>query len=154
MAHLKEGQIAPDFSAIDQNGEKISLSSLKGSKIILYFYPKDDTPGCTQEACNLRDNYHDLLVRGFKIIGVSSDEAKSHRKFTEKYSLPFPLIPDTDKAIIKAYGVWGLKNFLGKEYVGVHRTTFVIAEDGTIEKIFTKVQTKDHTQQILKELAV
>jgi peroxiredoxin Q/BCP len=146
--------MAPDFNAIDQNGETVSLSALKGNKVILYFYPKDDTPGCTQEACNLRDNYHDLLDKGFRIIGVSADNVKSHLKFTEKYNLPFPLIPDIDKSIIKAYGVWGLKKFLGKEYFGILRTTFVITEDGTIQKIFTKVETKDHTQQILEELAV
>ncbi len=149
---LKPGDIAPAIEAVDQTGKKISLENFKGSKVILYFYPKDDTPGCTAEACNIRDNYHVLLERGFKIIGVSADSVASHQKFALKYNLPFPLIPDTEKKIINDYGVWGKKKFLGKEYMGINRTTFIISEDGHILKIFDKVKTKDHTGQILAEV--
>ena len=148
---LKIGDKAPAIEAVDQNGHRVSLDDFKGNKVILYFYPKDDTPGCTAEACNLRDNYSLLIEKGFKIIGVSADSAASHRKFTDKYSLPFPLIPDTDKKIINDYGVWGPKKFLGKEYDGIIRTTFVISEEGKILKIFDKVQTKEHSDQILAE---
>lgn len=150
MLTLKTGDKAPAFSARDQQGNTIDLKDFKGSKLILYFYPKDDTPGCTAEACNLKDNYHTLLDKGFKIVGVSADSAEKHRKFIEKYSLPFPLIPDTGKEIIKAYGVWGPKKFMGKEYDGIHRVTFIIDERGKIENIFTKVKTKEHTEQILE----
>lgn len=148
---LNPGDKAPAIRTADQNGKMINLEDHRGSRVILYFYPKDDTPGCTAEACNLRDNYYDLLDRGFKIIGVSADDGESHQKFAGKYHLPFPLIPDTDKKIIKAYGVWGKKHFMGREYEGINRTTFVISPDGFIEKIFTKVNTKDHTDQILAE---
>lgn len=151
---LKEGDKAPEFEAIDQKGKKIALKDLSGSKVILFFYPKDNTPGCTSEACNLRDNYDDLLEKGFKIIGVSADSLKSHQKFTEKFRLPFPLIPDTEKEIIRAYDVWGPKKFMGREYDGIHRTTFIISEDGNIEKVITKVKTKDHSDQILEELGL
>jgi peroxiredoxin Q/BCP len=147
--NLKIGDKAPAIEAIDQNGKKLSLNDFAGSKVILYFYPKDDTPGCTAEACNLRDNYSKLLEKGFKIIGVSADSVKSHQKFTDKYSLPFSLIPDTDKNIIKAYGAWGRKKFMGKEYDGIIRKTFVISELGEILNIFDKVETKDHSDQIL-----
>ena len=150
--NLKVGDKAPAIEAVDQNGKKISLEDYKGSKVILYFYPKDDTPGCTAEACNLRDNYNMLLEKGFKIIGVSADNATSHLKFAGKYFLPFPLIPDTERVIINAYGVWGKKKFMGREYDGINRMTFVISEDGHILKIFDKVQTKDHTDQILAEV--
>jgi peroxiredoxin Q/BCP len=150
MTHLKIGDKAPDINGIDQNEKQIKLSDFVGSKVILYFYPKDDTPGCTAEACNLRDNYEGLLKKGYKIIGVSADSASSHQKFIEKYSLPFPLITDVDKNIIKSYGAWGNKKFMGKSYDGILRTTFVISENGTIEKIFDKVDTKNHTEQILK----
>lgn len=150
MITLKEGDKAPEFTAIDQFGKQISLSDYKGKKVILYFYPKDNTPGCTAEACNLRDNEKALLNKGFKIIGISSDSDKSHKKFTEKYSLPFPLIPDTEKKIITDYGIWGPKKFMGKKYEGINRATFIISEDGFIEKIITKVKTKDHTNQILE----
>ena len=149
---LKIGDKAPDINAVDQDGNKISSSDLKGSKVILYFYPKDSTPGCTAEACNLRDNYGLLLKKGFKIIGVSADDEKSHKNFIQKNILPFPLIPDKAKSIIKAYGVWGLKSLYGKEFEGIIRTTFVISEDGKIEYIFRKVDTKNHTEQILKEM--
>jgi peroxiredoxin Q/BCP len=149
MTTLKPGDAAPDFSAPDQYGNQISLKSLKGKKVILYFYPKDDTPGCTAEACNLRDNHSDLINKGYVVIGVSPDALKAHTKFTEKYTLTFSLLPDTEKTIIQAYGVWGPKKFLGKSYEGVLRSTFVIDEKGIIEKVFTQVDTKNHTDQIL-----
>jgi len=149
---LKAGDKAPSINALDQFGNNISLDDFRGSKVILYFYPKDDTPGCTAEACSLRDNNSLLLEKGFKIIGVSADNTKSHIKFTEKYNLPFPLIPDTDKKIIQEYGAWGKKKFMGREFDGIIRTTFVIGEDGTILKIFEKVDTKDHADQILAEI--
>jgi thioredoxin-dependent peroxiredoxin len=149
MTILEAGATAPDFEGTDQNGNQFSLGKLKGSKVVLYFYPKDDTPGCTAEACDLRDNYEHLLSKGYKVVGVSPDNLKSHQKFTEKYKLPFPLLPDPDRSIIEAYGVWGPKKFLGKSYEGVLRTTFIISEDGMIEEVFTKVDTKNHTKQIL-----
>jgi len=149
---LKVGDMAPAIEANDQNGKKVSLAEYKGSRVILYFYPKDNTPGCTAEACNLRDNYSMLIEKGYNILGVSADSAASHQKFISKYTLPFSLIPDTDKKIIKNYGVWGRKKFMGREYDGIIRMTFVIAEDGKILKIFDKVKTKDHTDQILAEV--
>ena len=139
------------FKGKDQDGKWVSLEDFKGKKVVLYFYPKDDTPGCTAEACNLRDNYEELLKKGFKVIGVSADNEKSHKKFTEKYNLPFPLIPDTDRKVIEAYGVWGEKKFMGRKYDGIFRTTFVISEVGIIESVITDVKTKDHTEQILAE---
>lgn len=148
---LKIGDKAPVIKAMDQNRKMISLEDYKGSKVILYFYPKDDTPGCTAEACNLRDNYTILIDKGFKIIGVSADTINSHKKFTEKYNLPFPLISDTEKKVLNDYGVWGKKKFMGREYDGINRMTFVISEEGIILNIFDKVQTKDHTKQILSE---
>ena len=151
--HLKEGDKAPDFQGVDQNEKTISLSDYKGKKLILYFYPKDDTPGCTAEACNLRDNFSVLKKEGFELLGVSPDDPKKHKKFIDKYSLPFPLIADTEKEILNAYGVWGPKKFMGREYDGVHRTTFVIDEEGKIEKIITKVNTKAHAEQILNGMA-
>ena len=154
MTTLTEGMPAPDFTSVDQAGNTISLRKLKGQKIILYFYPKDDTPGCTAEACSLRDNYALLKEKGFLIFGVSPDKAASHHKFIDKYKLPFPLIPDTDKIILNAYGVWGPKQMLGKSYEGVIRTTFVIDENGIIQKIITKVDTKDHAGQLVRELAL
>jgi len=141
-----------DFSNIvvqDSEGNPISLKDVSGQTVVLYFYPKDDTPGCTVEACNLRDNHSELINQGYVVIGVSPDPLKSHEKFTEKYELPFSLLPDTDKNIIQAYGVWGPKKFMGKSYDGVFRTTFVINENGMIEKVFTQVDTKNHTDQIL-----
>lgn len=146
---LKEGRTAPAFEGIDQNGRLIKLGDYKGKKVVLYFYPKDNTPGCTAEACNLRDNYDMLLKKGFAIIGVSADDEKSHKKFAEKYSLPFPLIADTNKKVLNDYGTWGEKKLYGKTYMGVLRTTFVIDEKGIVEKIITNVNTKDHTKQIL-----
>jgi peroxiredoxin Q/BCP len=148
MLQLKEGAKAPQFNGIDQNGNKITLDDFKGKKLILYFYPKDNTPGCTAEACNLRDNYDTLLKSGYAIVGVSPDTEKSHKGFAGKYSLPFPLIADTEKEILNAYGVWGEKQMYGKSYYGVIRTTFIIDEKGIIEKIITKVDTAGHTEQI------
>ncbi|MCX6248825.1 MAG: thioredoxin-dependent thiol peroxidase [Bacteroidetes bacterium] len=149
MALLKQGDKAPVFEAVDQDGNPVSLKDFKGKKLVLYFYPKDDTPGCTAEACNLRDNYTLLMKKGYKIVGVSADDDRSHKKFIEKYVLPFPLIPDKEKKILKAYGAWGRKILYGKEYDGILRTTYVISEDGIIEKVFSKVDTKNHTEQIL-----
>jgi peroxiredoxin Q/BCP len=151
MELLKTGDKAPAFEAIDQDGNPISLQNYSGKKLVLYFYPKDDTPGCTAEACNLRDNYALLLKKGYKIVGVSADDERSHKNFIEKYVLPFPLIADKDKKVIMAYGAWGKKNLYGKEYDGILRTTYVISEKGIIEKVFTKVDTKNHTEQILAE---
>ncbi len=154
MTHLKEGDTAPDFEAIDQNEKTVKLSDFKGKKVILYFYPKDMTPGCTAEAKNLAENYQLLQQKGFEIIGVSADDAGRHRKFIEKYNLPFTLIADTDKKVINAYGVWGPKKFMGKTFDGIHRTTFIIDEQGKIIKIIPKVKTKEHAQQILNELEI
>ncbi len=150
MTELKEGDQAPEFKGIDQDGNPISLNDFKGHKLVLYFYPKDSTPGCTSQACNLRDNYDYLLKNGYKVVGVSADSEKSHKKFIEKHELPFPLIADTEKEILKAYGVWGPKKFMGREFLGINRTTFVIDQEGTIEEIIGKVKTKDHTSQIIK----
>jgi thioredoxin-dependent peroxiredoxin len=150
MSQLKEGQKAPDFEGRDQNNDIIKLSNFSGKKIVLYFYPKDNTPGCTAEACNLRNNYKDLLEKGFVVIGVSADNEKSHKKFVDKYSLPFPLIADPEKKIITAYGVWGEKKLYGKSFMGILRTTFIIDEKGVIEKIISKVDTVNHTEQIFK----
>ncbi len=152
MTHLVEGNKAPFFKGINQDEKEISLDNFKGKKLILYFYPKDNTPGCTAEACNLNDNYTELTDKGFEIVGVSPDSPASHLKFIAKHNLNFNLIADTDKKIMEDYGVWGEKKMYGKTYFGVIRTTFVIAEDGTILKIFNKVKTKDHTAQILNEL--
>jgi len=149
MTFLKEGDKAPEFSALNEKEQVVSLSDFSGKKVILYFYPKDMTPGCTAESCNLGENYTALQDKGFVVVGVSPDPAKRHQKFIVKYDLPFSLIADEGKDVIKAYGVWGPKKFMGKEYDGVHRTTFVIDENGMIEKIFMKVKTKDHTNQIL-----
>jgi len=154
MISLQAGETAPEFSGVDQNGNTISLSQFKGEKVILYFYPKDDTPGCTKEACNLRDNYELLLKQGFVVLGVSADTKKAHQKFINKYELPFPLIADTDKSIIEAYGVWGEKNMYGRKYMSIFRTTFIIDESGNIAKIFKKVDTSNHTTQILHALGL
>lgn len=150
MTELKEGQKAPFFEGTDQSGNIIKLDDFKGKKLLLYFYPKDNTPGCTNEACNLRDNYKDLLAKGFAIVGVSADSEKSHQKFAGKYDLPFPLIADPEKKIIKDYGVLGKKKLYGKISMGLHRTTFIIDEKGFIEKIIKKVDTKNHSRQIYK----
>lgn len=150
MQKLAVGDKAPAIHAKDQHGNDIKLEGFKGNKVVLYFYPKDNTPGCTAEACSLRDNYDALLKQGYKVIGVSPDDEKSHQKFIEKYNLPFPLISDTDKKVLHDYGVWGRKKFMGKEYDGVIRTTFVIDEEGKIAEIIEKVDTKKHAEQILK----
>ncbi len=149
MTQLKPGDKAPAFSAKDQDGKTVSLSDFSGSKLVIYFYPKDNTPGCTTQACNLRDNYDALLKNGYKVLGVSADGEKSHQKFIEKFKLPFPLLADTEKEMLKAYGVWGPKKFMGRSFDGIHRTTFVIDEQGVISEVITKVDTKDHTSQIM-----
>ena len=149
MAKLQEGDKAPNFTANDQNGRQVSLTDFKGKTVVLYFYPKDDTPGCTAEACDFRDNYQSLVGKGFEVIGVSTDDEKSHKKFENKYSLPFPLIADTEKEIVEAYGVWVEKNMYGKKYMGTARTTFIIDADGVIKKIIDKVDTKASSQQVI-----
>ena len=149
MTHLNEGDKAPNFEFIDHKGEKQSLNQFLGKKVILYFYPRDNTPGCNAEACNLRDNYQDLKDRGFEVIGVSADSEKSHDKFRSKFDLPFYLISDTEKKVLKNYGVWGEKKMMGRTYMGIHRLTFIIDEKGFIQKVFPKVNTKEHSQQII-----
>jgi peroxiredoxin Q/BCP len=151
MIKLKTGDIAPEIISETQEGKSFRLSDLRGKKVVLYFYPKDSTPGCTNQACNLRDNYKMLLSKGYEVIGVSADSAIRHQKFISKYELPFDLLVDEEKVIINNYGVWGPKKFMGKEYDGVNRKTFIINEEGIIEEIIEKVKTKDHTQQILKD---
>lgn len=146
---LKQGDKAPGFTALDQNGKKVTLSDYKGKKVALYFYPKDNTPTCTNEACNIRDNYALLKKNGIVVLGVSTDTEKSHKKFEEKHQLPFTLLADPDRKIVEAYGVWGLKKFMGREYMGTHRVTFLINEKGVIDHIIEKVVSKDHTTQIL-----
>lgn len=150
MITLQEGDKAPAIKAIDQSGNTISLKQFSGKKVILFFYPEDDTPTCTIEACNFRDNFSLLKKKGYEIIGVSPDSIASHQKFIKKYQLPFILISDEDKKVINDYGVWGLKKLYGREYMGIHRTTFVIDEKGKIEKIIRKVLSKIATEQILK----
>ncbi len=152
MASLQIGDQAPAFSSKDQNGNTVSLEQFKGQKVVLYFYPKDDTPGCTAEACDFRDNYQGLKAKGIEVLGVSVDDEKSHQKFINKHGLPFTLLADTDKAIVEAYGVWGEKNMYGKKYMGTNRTTFIIDEAGKIEQIITKVDTKSPTAQVLELL--
>lgn len=147
---LKIGDKAPDFQGVDQNSNPIKLSDYKGKKLIIYFYPKDNTPGCTAQACNLRDNYNSLLEQGYSIIGISKDSVTSHQKFIDKYQLPFPLISDTSTEIIKLYNAWGEKKFMGKTYEGILRKTYVIDSSGVIIDIIEKVQTKDHASQIIK----
>ena len=146
---LEPGQPAPDFSAPDQDGNYLSLLDLRGQKVALYFYPKDDTPGCTAQACNLRDHQLELAASNIKVIGVSIDGEAAHKKFALKYELPFPLLVDTDKTIVQAYGVWQEKKNYGKTYMGTVRTTFLIDEMGMIEKIIKKVDTKEHAAQLL-----
>jgi thioredoxin-dependent peroxiredoxin len=149
MLHLKEGDAAPDFSATNEKGLTVHLEDYKGKKLVLYFYPKDDTPGCTAQACNLRDSYSSFLAKGYEILGVSPDSVKKHVKFQDKYSLPFSLLADEDHAVSEAYGVWGEKKFMGRAYMGINRTTFVINETGHIERIITKVDTGNHTEQVI-----
>lgn len=149
MTHLKVGDKAPDFSGINQNGDSISLADYQGRKLVLYFYPKDNTPGCTSQACNLSENHQALLAQGYQVLGVSPDSAKKHTSFIQKFDLPFDLLADTERRTIEAYGVWGAKKFMGKEYDGLHRTTFIIDEAGSITNIIQKVKTKEHAAQIL-----
>ena len=150
MTNLKEGDKAPNFKVVNQNDQLLTLADFKGKKLVLFFYPKDNTPGCTAESCNLRDNYTELKSMGFEILGVSADSVQSHQKFISKFDLPFDLLADTSKEIIQSYGVWGPKKFMGKEYEGINRTTFIIDENGFIEKVITKVKTKEHSQQIIE----
>ena len=149
---MEKGMPAPDFTFTDREGTPRKLSDLKGRKVILYFYPKDSTPGCTAEACDFRDNYSLWLKKGYEVIGISADSGASHAKFAEKYSLPFPLVSDTEKDIIKAYGVWGPKKFMGRTFDGILRTTFIIDAEGKIEEKISKVDTKASTAQILEFL--
>lgn len=146
---LKEGDKAPAFTGTDQNGKKIKLSDLKGSRVVLYFYPKDDTPGCTKQACSLRDSYEVFRKKGIVVLGVSIDDEKSHQKFISKFDLPFDLIADTDKSIVEKYGVWGEKSMYGRKYMGTFRKTFLIDEKGKIVKIFDKVKVSEHADEVL-----
>jgi thioredoxin-dependent peroxiredoxin len=152
MADLKIGDPAPDFKVKDQDGKTVSLSDFKGKKLVLYFYPKDNTPGCTDEACSLRDGYADLKSKGIEVLGVSADSEKSHQGFISKHNLPFRLLADTSKEVLNAYGAWGEKKMYGKAYEGIIRKTFVISEMGIIDVIIDKVATKDHANQVLKSV--
>ena len=151
MTTLKTGDKAPNFEALDNQGNTVKLEQYSGKKLVLFFYPKASTPGCTMEACNLRDNYKLFVSKGYAILGVSADSAKRQQNWINKHELPFPLLADEDKKVIEAFGVWGPKKFMGREYDGIHRTTFVIDENGVIEDVIAKVKTKEHTTQILKE---
>ena len=151
MTTLKVGDKAPEFTAKDNEGNSIKLIDYKGKKVVLFFYPKASTPGCTVEACNLRDNYTRFIDKGYDLLGVSADSAKRQQNFIDKYDLPFPLLADVEKTVINAYKVWGLKKFMGREYDGIHRTTFIIDEKGIIEEVITKVKTKEHSAQLLKD---
>lgn len=150
MTTLIAGDKAPNFSGLDQNGTSHTLADYKGKKLVVFFYPKASTPGCTTEACDLRDNYARFQANNYALLGVSADSAKAQAKFIEKYDLPFPLLADEDKSVIQAFGVWGPKKFMGREYDGIHRTTFVIDENGIIEEVILDVKTKAHAAQILK----
>jgi peroxiredoxin Q/BCP len=152
MTTLKKGDKAPSFSGRDQDGNSHKLADYKGKKLVVFFYPKASTPGCTAEACDLRDNIDRFKANNYELLGVSADEQVKQAKFTEKYNFPFPLLADEDKSIIEAFGVWGPKKFMGKEYDGIHRTTFVIDENGIIDEVIDKVKTKAHADQILKSL--
>jgi peroxiredoxin Q/BCP len=154
MVSLSKGDKAPEFHGLNQKNENISLDMFKGKKLILYFYPKDNTPGCTAESCNLNDNYQAWLSKGYEVVGISPDSVASHKKFADKFQFGFNLIADPETAIMQAYGVWGEKSMYGKKYMGVLRTTFVIDENGMIEEIFEKVDTKNHTDQIIKALDI
>ena len=147
---LQKGDAVPEFSGINQNNEPISSDQYKGKRYVVFFYPKASTPGCTAEACNLRDHHEALKASGYEIIGISADTVEKQKKWADKYHLPFPLIADEDKEIIKAFGVWGPKKFMGKEFDGIHRTTFIINENGLVEEVISKVKTKDHAAQILE----
>jgi thioredoxin-dependent peroxiredoxin len=149
---LKEGDLAPEFSANTSGGGKLSLADLKGKNVILYFYPRDDTPGCTKEACAFRDYFADFKKKGAVVLGVSTDSAKSHDKFVDKFKLPFTLLADEDKKIVEAYGVWGEKSFMGRKYLGTHRVTFLIGPDGKIKKIWPTVKPEEHAGEVLAAL--
>ncbi|QCE42732.1 thioredoxin-dependent thiol peroxidase [Psychroserpens sp. NJDZ02] len=150
MNTLKQGDKVPNFTVNDQDGHPVSLSDYKGKKLVVFFYPKASTPGCTAEACNLTDNYKALQDKGYEILGVSADSEKRQTNFKNKYSFPFPLLADEEKEVINAFGVWGLKKFMGKEYDGIHRKTFLVDEDGVVAHVIDKVKTKDHAAQILE----
>ena len=152
METLKVGDKVPEFTTVDQNGNTISLSLLRGKKTIIFFYPRANTPGCTAEACNLRDHYQELTSLGFQLIGVSADNPKKQKSFSNKYELPFTLLADEEKVVIGAFGVWGPKKFQGREYDGIHRTTFIVNKEGVVDKVISKVKTKEHAAQILSEL--
>jgi thioredoxin-dependent peroxiredoxin len=154
MSKFVAGDKAPMFEGVNQNGKKISLNDFKGKKLILYFYPKDNTPGCTAESCNLNDNYEMWLKKGYDVVGVSPDDTKSHLKFIDKFGLKFNLIADTKNEVLETYGAWGEKSMYGKKYMGVLRTTYVIDENGIIEAVFEKVDTKNHTSQIIETLNI
>ena len=147
---VREGDAAPDFTARDAEGNELKLSDLRGQKVVLYFYPKDDTPGCTKEACSFRDGFAEFERRGIKVLGVSTDDEKSHRKFAEKYSLPFKLLADTDHRVADLYGVYGEKQFMGRKYMGVARKTFLVDEEGRLLKVFDKVKVDEHADEVLK----
>jgi peroxiredoxin Q/BCP len=147
---LKEGAVAPQFTTTDAEGDTVRLKDLRGEKVVLYFYPKDDTPGCTKEACSFRDAFSNFKTRGIRVFGVSPDSETSHKKFAAKYKLPFTLLADTDRAIAEAYGVWGEKKFMGRTYMGVLRTTFLIDEKGKIKKVFNKVKPEEHASEVLE----
>lgn len=153
MTKLKKGDKAPSFSGLNEKGEQIQLSDFAGKKLILFFYPKDNTPGCTAEACSLRDHYSELEKAGYALLGVSPDSPRKHQNFINKFEFPFSLLADTELETIKAYGVWGPKKFMGREFDGLLRTTFIIDEDGTIERVISKVKTKDHAAQILEPVS-
>lgn len=149
MTHLKIGDKAPSFSALDQDGKQHTLNDYKGKKLVVFFYPKANTPGCTAEACDLRDNFERFQTNNYALLGVSADSAKAQGKFKDKFEFPFPLLADEEKSVINAFGVWGPKKFMGREFDGIHRTTFVIDENGVIEDVITQVKTKEHAAQIL-----
>jgi len=150
MALLEVGEKAPAFKTTNQDGQAVSLGDFKSRKVVLYFYPKDDTPGCTKEACSFRDGWSKFRKRGLAVLGVSTDDEKSHRKFADKFSLPFPLLADTDKAIVKAYGAWGEKSMYGRKYMGTHRVTYLIDEKGKIAAVWPKVKVDDHVDEVLE----
>ena len=147
---LQEGDKVPNFTVNNEEGNPVSLKDYKGHKLVVFFYPKANTPGCTKEACNLRDNYEELKNKGYKLLGVSADSERKQKNFKEKYDFPFPLLADENKEVINAFGVWGTKKFMGKEYDGIHRTTFIVDEEGKVERVIAKVKTKDHAAQILE----
>lgn len=150
MNTLKEGDKVPEFTSKDQDGKSVSLSDYKGKKLVLFFYPRANTPGCTDEACNLRDHYTELKGRGYELLGVSADSAKKQSNFKKKFNLPFPLLADEDKTVVNAFGVWGAKKFMGREFDGIHRMTFIIDENGLVERVISKVKIKNHALQILE----